>query len=89
MKPKKFKGFEEIKVKDPYMRTYMIETKDGLCRVNVYSNSKNSTLTVSTHLNHPKKGKNQLFRKGLSEQDVLNLMKNPRIHTGKGYRKNV
>lgn len=79
-------GIVEIKTKDPFMRSFMVATEDGPCRVNVHSNKRNNLFTVSTDLLHPKQGKNQLFRKGLTESEVKQILKNPRQHTGKGYR---
>lgn len=50
-------------------------------RINIYT----TTMTVSTSINHPKKGKTQLFRK-LVDFDELNIIfQNPRVHTDKGY----
>lgn len=51
-------------------------------RVNIYL----TTLTVVTAINHPTKGKNQLYRKNLSYKQVLKVLSNPRQHTGEGYR---
>lgn len=79
-------GIIEIKSKDKYMRSFMVQTPDGPCRVNVYSNERNNFFTVATSLNHPTKGKNQLYRKNLTESEVREILKNPRIHTKKGYR---
>lgn len=50
-------------------------------RINIYLTKG----TVATCLNHPKKGKTQLFRKRCNLSDVENIFKNPRIHTRKGY----
>lgn len=80
-------GLVEIKSTDPYMRSFMVATEDGECRVNVYSNSRDNTYTVATALKHPVQGKNQLYRKGLTEKEVKEILKNPRKHTGKGYRR--
>jgi len=52
-------------------------------RINIYL----TTLAVVTAINHPKAGKNQLYRKNLSYNQVLKILKNPRQHTGEGYRK--
>lgn len=49
--------------------------------INVYM----TTLTVTTELWHPKKGKTQLHRRGLTKDEVLKIFENPRHHTGKGY----
>lgn len=53
------------------------------CRINVYT----STMTVTTQLLHPKKGKTQLHRKGVNYQVLKEIFTNPRVHTNKGYYK--
>jgi hypothetical protein len=50
-------------------------------RINVYW----TTGTVGTCIDHPVKGKTQLFRKNCDEQELRELMRDPRLHTGKGY----
>lgn len=79
-------GIIEIKTKDPYMRSFLVSTDRGNARINVWHNKKNHLYTVGTHLVHPKKGANQLFRRNCTEKEVMEILKNPRIHTGKGYR---
>lgn len=54
--------------------------KDG-CRLNIWLRRG----TVGTALNHPKRGKTQLFRKNCDIDYVRTIMINPRQHTGKGY----
>lgn len=57
-------------------------------RINVYY----TTGTIGTSLNHPRRGKSQLFRRGIKTLDQLKtIFSNPRVHTGGGYytRKNV
>jgi hypothetical protein len=54
---------------------------DENVRMNIYY----STMTVATCLNHPKKGKTQLFRKRVSMGLIEGLFYNPRLHTKKGY----
>ena len=51
-------------------------------RINVYT----TKMTVATCINHPRKGKTQLFRKNVSCDLLKKIFKNPRIHTHKGYR---
>lgn len=51
-------------------------------RINVYV----SKMTVTTCINHPKKGKTQLFRKKVDYELLNKIFENPRIHTDKGYR---
>lgn len=55
-------------------------------RINVYY----TTGTVGTCMNHPIKGKTQLFRRNVTLNELDKLFANPRSHTGKGYyRKHV
>jgi hypothetical protein len=63
--------------KDIEMISYF---RDG-CRLNVYL----TTMTVATALNHPFKGKTQLFRKGVAFNTLEKIMMYPRVHTKKGY----
>lgn len=51
-------------------------------RINVYA----TKMTVATCINHPKKGKTQLFRKKVDYKLMDKIFENPRIHTQKGYR---
>lgn len=55
--------------------------------MNVYWNTKEEAYTVQTTVNHPKTGRKQLNRRGLSQADVFNLLEHPRAHTDKGYYK--
>lgn len=57
--------------------------REGSERINIYL----TKMSVATVVNHPKSGRNQLYRKNLSYNQVVKLLKNPRQHTGKGYRK--
>jgi hypothetical protein len=52
-----------------------------MARINIYYTTK----TVGTCLDHPKKGKTQLFRKNVSIQQLEKIFANPRTHTDKGY----
>lgn len=79
-------GVVEIETKDAFMRSFLVPGDKGNVRVNVWSNTKNSLFTVGTYMDHPKQGKTQLFRRNCTENEVRNILKNPRIHTGKGYR---
>jgi len=51
------------------------------CRINVYY----SKMTVATALEHPKKGKTQLYRRNVDWGLLNKIFSNPRQHTGKGY----
>ncbi|NLG04052.1 MAG: hypothetical protein GX567_09530 [Clostridia bacterium] len=46
-----------------------------------------TTMTVTVSLEHPKKGKTQLHRRNVSDDELKILFQNPRAHTGKGYYK--
>lgn len=54
--------------------------KEG-CRINIYL----TTGTVATCLNHPTKGKTQLFRRNVTHPLLEKIMTNPRHHTRRGY----
>lgn len=45
-----------------------------------------TTMTIRTVINHPKQGKTQMFRKNCSFDELEKICKNPREHTGKGYK---
>lgn len=61
----------------------MVSYSDGQTRINIYL----TTMTVATCLNHPKKGKTQLFRKRVNLSMLKEIFEYPRKHTGKGYIK--
>ncbi len=56
--------------------------KDGV-RINVYY----TTMTVGTCLKHPSQGKTQLFRRNVSDHELEEILRYPRVHTKKGYKK--
>ena len=56
---------------------------DANVRINVYY----TTRTVGTALEHPTQGATQFFRRGCSDDELKEIMSNPRVHTGKGYKK--
>lgn len=58
----------------------LIFDRDGV-QINIYT----TTMTVATALDHPKAGKTQLFRRGVSMGLLSALFRKPRLHTGKGY----
>jgi len=51
-------------------------------RINIYT----TKMTVGTCINHPRKGKTQLFRKKVSIELMDKIFENPRVHTHKGYQ---
>lgn len=63
--------------KDKFMLSFFKDYQ----RINVYY----SKMTVSTCIDHPTKGKTQLFRRGVGMAALENLFINPREHTGTGY----
>lgn len=60
---------------------YMLSFTKGNARINVYP----TKMTVGTVISHPFKGRTQLHRKNVSEEELVKIFKNPRQHTGKGY----
>ena len=87
-------GYEEIELKEreaAYMLSFEHGNKKGCggrgkdfghVRVNVYF----TTGTVGTSLDHPTKGKTQLFRKKRPDYALLErIFEDPRVHTGDGY----
>lgn len=44
-----------------------------------------TTGTVGSYLDHPRQGHTQLFRRNLDWGELLQVMNNPRVHTGAGY----
>lgn len=77
-------GWDEIETSDPYMISFgkVVGGKPG--RINVWFGKKG--ITVGTYLKHPKQGRTQLFRKWVTREEMDLIFKNPRHHTGKGYR---
>jgi hypothetical protein len=75
-------GWQLAKKGDRNVWIYERMTPAGRQQVNVY----HTTGTVSTSLKHPVKGRTQLHRRGVMSLDELGeLFRNPREHTGKGY----
>lgn len=67
-------------------KSKLISFRKGSTRINVYF----TTGTVGTCLNHPKKGKTQLFRRNVDIAQLNDIFDNPRVHTGTGYyRKHI
>ena len=75
-------GWQFIEYQENIGMMYYHKSIDGFdCRINIYI----TKMSVTTYLNHPKKGKGQLYRKNVSPPELGKIFKNPRIHTGKGY----
>jgi len=71
-------GYKEISCDE---QSNVISFRKESTRINVYY----TTRTVGTCLNHPKRGKSQLFRRDVTVAQLEQLLRNPRTHTGKGY----
>jgi len=71
-------GWRQI---DHQPKIKMVSFKKGKARINVYY----TTMTVGTCIDHPKKGKTQLFRRNVSMETLTKIFRNPRIHTQRGY----
>lgn len=63
------------------MLSFTKQFEESRARINVYL----TTMTVGTCIEHPKRGKTQLFRRGVGYKELLKIFQNPRVHTGKGY----
>jgi hypothetical protein len=66
----------------PTSRLISFRSSDGT-RINVYY----TTRTVGTAMDHPTQGKTQLFRRNCTPCELLDIFKNPRVHTGRGYQR--
>jgi len=70
---------------------YMIRVRKGfeysLVTMNIYWNGKGQVKKISTHLDHPKKGKRQMYRTLEKLSELEQYLINPRKHTNKGYSK--
>ncbi|HDL19916.1 MAG TPA: hypothetical protein ENH30_01425 [Nitrospirae bacterium] len=58
------------------------DEKGKTMRINIYL----SKMTVATCLEHPGKGKTQMFRRLVSDPLLKRIFANPRCHSGRGYR---
>eukprot|EP00600_Ochromonadales_sp_CCMP1393_P009188 CAMPEP_0174973698 /NCGR_PEP_ID=MMETSP0004_2-20121128/11391_1 /TAXON_ID=420556 /ORGANISM="Ochromonas sp., Strain CCMP1393" /LENGTH=271 /DNA_ID=CAMNT_0016224185 /DNA_START=54 /DNA_END=870 /DNA_ORIENTATION=+ len=63
----------------------MVAYKKGNNRLNFWL----TTGTCSSSLQHPTQGKTQLFRRQINITEADEIFKNPRKHTGKGYKDNA
>lgn len=80
---KKNKWKEIIHSEDNKLISFTKKCSGVWVRLNVYY----TTMTVGTAMDHPKKGKTQLFRRNVNEKTLKALFQNPRTHTGNGYYK--
>ncbi len=60
---------------------FMLSFVKSFQKINVYY----TKMTVATCIEHPKKGKTQLFRKDVGMGVLEKLFIDPRYHTGTGY----
>ena len=44
-----------------------------------------TTGTVASFLDHPNQGRTQLYRRNVDWSMLVQIMQNPRVHTGQGY----
>lgn len=81
-------GWHHLKTQDWCLNFYKHFDQDrGI--INVYWNKRTvdtvtfykPVFTVQTAINHPKKGKTQLNRKGVTMELLEKIFENPRIHT--------
>ena len=69
-----------------YMISYFKESDGIRMRINVYL----TTMTIATSLDHPKKGKTQLYRRKVYDRALVGkIFRDPRHHTGKGYYEKI
>jgi hypothetical protein len=80
---KKHEWHEIENVRDPYMVAFSKIIDGRPARINVWP----IRMTVGTYITHPKQGKTQLFRKYVTPAEMEKIFKNPRQHTGKGYKR--
>lgn len=80
-------GYIEIVAKDPTLRSFIRGGEKEWTRINVWNHSHWRRRTVGTCLNHPRQKFTQLFRRKVTDQELDSIFRNPRVHTGKGYKK--
>lgn len=82
----KAEGWESIPPRDPHMVGSFLKVIDhSPARINIWESERRGR-TVGTYLFHPKQGKTQLFRRCVSDKELQQIFKNPRVHSGKGYK---
>eukprot|EP00522_Entomoneis_paludosa_P018118 CAMPEP_0172446630 /NCGR_PEP_ID=MMETSP1065-20121228/6189_1 /TAXON_ID=265537 /ORGANISM="Amphiprora paludosa, Strain CCMP125" /LENGTH=317 /DNA_ID=CAMNT_0013197795 /DNA_START=48 /DNA_END=1001 /DNA_ORIENTATION=- len=80
-------NYTEVDLNDT-SKVVSFHSADKKTKINIYY----TTGTVGTCLNHPKRGKTQLFRRNYQDlSGIAIILSNPRAHTGEGYytRKNI
>lgn len=63
-------GWKPILSTNEYMLSYIKDENNSWKRINIYKSTKRNNFTIATCLDHPKKGKTQLFRKNLDLLDI-------------------
>lgn len=76
------RGYREVQHNEA-SRVLGFVSRDGQARINVYY----TTGTVGTSLEHPRQGRTQLFRRGITLAELIEILDNPRVHTGAGYHR--
>lgn len=74
-------GWIEEEAKDPTVLIFNRMKGKTHQQINVWF----TKMTVGTSLNHPTKGKTQLFRRHVGKGELKEIFDNPRVHTNKGY----
>ena len=69
----------------PFMIRIKKEFKYSLVVMNIYWNGKGQLTRISTHMDHPVKGKGQMFRAIYGVSDLVKYLINPREHSKNGY----
>ncbi|KAG7363031.1 hypothetical protein IV203_026391 [Nitzschia inconspicua] len=54
---------------------------------NVLINIYYTTRTIGTAMSHPTQGRTQLFRRNCTNEELVQILDDPRVHTGKGYKR--
>lgn len=76
-------GLEEIALNEE-SRVSSFRGEEG-ARINVHYTIR----TLGTALDHPIQGKTQLFRRNCSDEELIEILRDPRKHTGKGYKRRL
>ncbi|KAK3259042.1 hypothetical protein CYMTET_31939 [Cymbomonas tetramitiformis] len=75
-------GLDEIQFNER-SRVIAFSDRARTVRINVYY----TTGTVGTCVSHPKQGSTQMFRRSCTMHLLEQIMMDPRVHTGKGYKR--
>ena len=70
---------------DEQPKSHLMIFINGSVQLNVWTGRRGPT--VATILAHPRKGRNALYRRHISNEDLERIFKNPRTHVHLGYRK--